>query len=106
MGMLLGEKIIPYVIITAYGIMYHNVSNTISIDYQLSFALIASGASIVCTVGATLFACTKELQETPASLMRPPAPKEGKRGASGANYIYMEASKLFLEIYYSKSFPL
>ena len=59
--------------------MYHNVSNTISIDYQLSFALIASGASIVCTVGATLFACTKELQETPASLMRPPAPKEGKR---------------------------
>ena len=78
MGMLLGEKI-PYVIITAYGIMYHNVSNTISIDYQLSFALIASGASIVCTVGATLFACTKELQETPASLMRPPAPKEGKR---------------------------
>lgn len=79
MGMLLGEKIIPYVIITAYGIMYHNVSNTISIDYQLSFALIASGASIVCTVGATLFACTKELQETPASLMRPPAPKEGKR---------------------------
>lgn len=79
MGMLLGEKIIPYVIITAYGIMYHNVSNTISIDYQLGFALIASGASIVCTVGATLFACTKELQETPASLMRPPAPKEGKR---------------------------
>ena len=79
MGMLLGEKIIPYVIITAYGIMYHNVSNTISIDYQLSFALIASGASIVCTVGATLFACGKELQETPASLMRPPAPKEGKR---------------------------
>lgn len=79
MGMLLGEKIIPYVIITAYGIMYHNVSNTISIDYQLGFALIASGASIVCTVGATLFACTKELQETPASLMRPPAPREGKR---------------------------
>ena len=79
LGMLIGEKIIPYIIITAYGIMYHNVANTISIDYQLSFALIASGASIVCTVGATLFACGKELQETPASLMRPPAPKEGKR---------------------------
>ena len=79
LGMLIGEKIIPYIIITAYGIMYHNVANTISIDYQPGFALIASTASVVCTVGATLFASVKELQETPASLMRPPAPKEGKR---------------------------
>lgn len=79
LGMLIGEKIIPYIIITAYGIMYHNVANTISIDYQPGFALIASAASVVCTVGATLFASGKELQETPASLMRPPAPKEGKR---------------------------
>ena len=79
LGMLIGEKIIPYIIITAYGIMYHNVANTISIDYQPGFALIASVASVVCTVGATLFASGKELQETPASLMRPPAPKEGKR---------------------------
>ena len=79
LGMLIGEKIIPYIIITAYGIMYHNVANTISIDYQPGFALIASAASVVCTVGATFFASGKELQETPASLMRPPAPKEGKR---------------------------
>lgn len=79
LGMLIGEKIIPYIIITAYGIMYHNVANTISIDYQPGFALIASAASVACTVGATLFASGKELQETPASLMRPPAPKEGKR---------------------------
>ena len=79
LGMLIGEKIFPYIIITAYGIMYHNVANTISIDYQPGFALIASAASVVCTVGATLFASGKELQETPASLMRPPAPKEGKR---------------------------
>ena len=79
LGMLIGEKIIPYIIITAYGIMYHNVANTISIDYQPGFALIASAASVVCTVGATIFASGKELQETPASLMRPPAPKEGKR---------------------------
>ena len=79
LGMLIGEKIIPYIIITAYGIMYHNVANTISIDYQPGFALIASAASVVCTVGATLFASGKELQETPASLMRPPVPKEGKR---------------------------
>lgn len=86
--MLIGEKIIPYIIITAYGIMYHNVANTISIDYQPGFALIASAASVVCTVGATLFASGKELQETPASLMRPPAPKEGKRVLLSGSHLY------------------
>lgn len=78
-GVLIGEKILPYIIITAYGIMYHNVSNSMRIDYEFKFAMIASAAAIVCTVGATLFACGKELRETPASLMRPPTPKEGKR---------------------------
>lgn len=79
LGFLVGEKIIPYIIITSYGIMYHNVSNTLNINYEVKYTLIASVASIVCTVGATLFACVRELRETPASLMRPPAPKEGKR---------------------------
>ena len=79
LGVLIGEKILPYVIITSYGIMYHNISDTIQLDYQLKFALIASGASVVCTLGATFFSCYKALAETPASLMRPPAPKEGKR---------------------------
>lgn len=79
LGVLIGEKIIPYIIITAYGIMYHNVSNSIMVEYEFQFAMIASVAAVVCTVGATLFACGKVLRETPASLMRPPTPKEGKR---------------------------
>lgn len=79
LGVLIGEKVIPYVIITAYGIMYHNMDNNLQIPYELKYALIASAASIICTMGATFFACFKALSETPASLMRPPAPKEGKR---------------------------
>lgn len=79
LGILIGEKILPYIIITAYGIMYHNVAASIVIDYEFRFAMIASAAAVVCTVGATLFSCIRELRETPASLMRPPAPKEGKR---------------------------
>lgn len=78
-GILIGEKILPYIIIKAYGIMYHNVGNNLEIHYELKFALTASVAAVVCTVGATVFACYKVLTETPASLMRPPAPKEGKR---------------------------
>lgn len=79
LGTLVGEKILPYIIITAYGIMYHNMASNLMIHYEYKFALIASIAAVVCTVGATLFSCAKELRETPASLMRPPAPKEGKR---------------------------
>lgn len=78
-GILIGEKILPYIIIKAYGIMYHNVSNNLEIHYELKFALTASVAAVVCTVGATVFSCYKVLAETPASLMRPPSPKEGKR---------------------------
>ena len=78
-GVLIGEKILPYIIIKAYGIMYHNVEDSLQIHYELKFALTASVAAIVCTVGATVISCYRVLSETPASLMRPPAPKEGKR---------------------------
>ena len=78
-GILIGEKVLPYIIIKAYGIMYHNVSGSLQIHYEWKYALTASLAAIVCTVGATVFSCYKALVETPASLMRPPAPKEGKR---------------------------
>ena len=59
--------------------MYHNVGDSLQIHYELKFALTASVAAIVCTVGATVISCYRVLSETPASLMRPPAPKEGKR---------------------------
>ena len=78
-GILIGETILPYIIIKAYGMMYHNVSNSLQIHYEWKYALTASVAALVCTVGATIFSCRQALAETPASLMRPPAPKEGKR---------------------------
>ena len=78
-GILIGEKILPYIIIKAYGMMYHNVSNNLQIHYEWKYALTASAAALVCTVGATVVSCRQALAETPASLMRPPAPKEGKR---------------------------
>lgn len=78
-GVLIGQKILPYIIIQAYGIMYHNMTGSMQINYEFEYAAIASVAAVACTIGATLFSCYKELAETPASLMRPPAPKEGKR---------------------------
>lgn len=79
LGVLIGEKFLPYVIIKAYGIMYHNMATHLQIRYEFKYALLASVTAVICTVAATLSSCIKELAETPASLMRPPAPKEGKR---------------------------
>ena len=77
-GVLIGEKILPFIIIYAYGILYQHIPE-ILVPYAWSYAIQASAAALACTMLATLFACYKELGEQPASLMRPPAPKIGKR---------------------------
>ena len=78
LGVLTGEKILPYIIIYAYEIMYPHIPK-IYVPYHMSYAVMASAASIVCTMGATLASCYKELAAEPAVLMRPPAPKKGRR---------------------------
>lgn len=77
-GVLIGEKILPYIIIYAYGIMYHHIPE-ILVPYVPSYGIMASVAAIACTLLATVFSCYKELGAQPAELMRPPAPKIGKR---------------------------
>ena len=56
-------------------------------------------AALACTMLATLFACYKELGEQPASLMRPPAPKIGKRVFLEHVTFYMETSEFYMEIH-------
>lgn len=77
-GVLIGEKIFPWIIVNAYGIMYQYMPK-IMIPYDWKFGLLATGAALICTMAATCSACIRELQTVPAQLMRPPAPKEGKR---------------------------
>lgn len=77
-GILIGEKFLPWVIIRAYGIMYQHLPE-ILVPYNWDLGLIATVAALFCTIGATLSACYRELQAVPATLMRPPAPKQGKR---------------------------
>ena len=97
LGILIGEKILPLVIINGYGIMYKGMMNNIQIRYEFKFAMIAAGAATVCTVGATIFSCYRALAETPASLMRPPAPKDPA---------FLEAFEFYMEIYAEKPFPI
>ena len=77
-GVLFGEKVFPYIIVTAYKIMYTHVPDVV-IPYNWEYGIMAAGAAILCTGLATLLACYKELASQPAVLMRPPAPKQGKR---------------------------
>ena len=77
-GVVVGEKILPWVIMNAYGMLY------IGLPYYMTplnweqggLAILASAA---CTGVATIAACYKELAAGPAELMRPEAPKNGKR---------------------------
>ena len=77
-GVLAGEKILPFIIIYAYMILYKHLP-AILVPYHMSYALQASVIAVACTLIATIASCYKELAAEPAELMRPAAPKQGKR---------------------------
>lgn len=76
-GAIGGCFLFPSVIVYAYSMMY----NITEIHYLFTPEnMIVSIGSMVLAIAATVFfSCSKALQETPASLMRPKAPKAGKR---------------------------
>lgn len=76
-GYLIGTYVFPEVIWYAYHLMYLNIPLERVTDWTL--VLIVLAASLLCTVGTTWFSCRYELSETAAGLMRPKAPKPGKR---------------------------
>lgn len=77
-GVLIGEKILPFIIIYAYMILYKHLP-AILVPYHMSYAFQASVIAVACTLIATIASCYKELAAEPAELMRPAAPKQGKR---------------------------
>ena len=78
LGVLFGEKVFPYIIINAYGIMFQHM-NEIRLPYNLLYGAGAAAAALASTLLATVLSCYRELREQAAELMRPPAPKQGQR---------------------------
>ncbi|MGL4107583.1 FtsX-like permease family protein [Clostridium sp. LP20] len=76
-GLALGMTLFPTVIFNAYGIMYTLPS--LILKFEAPLALGTTIVAVLITTLAAVFACYKELVETPSLLMRPRAPKEGKR---------------------------
>ncbi len=76
-GFLLGTWGFPKVIWFAYGIMYH--ADPIVYVFNWWLAAVSLAVSLLCSIGTTWLSCRAELKEAAATLMRPKAPKAGKR---------------------------
>ncbi|MPQ44244.1 ABC transporter permease [Clostridium tarantellae] len=77
LGVTIGFTIFPVVIFKAYSMMY--ALPKLILSFNLFLALIGTLIAVLVTTLAAFFACNSELKEVPAMLMRPKAPKEGKR---------------------------
>ncbi|MBO7701224.1 MAG: hypothetical protein J6S47_09185 [Eubacteriaceae bacterium] len=76
-GLMIGFKLFPTIIFAAYGIMYTFPPIEASFRPVLGIASIL--VSLLCTGLSAYLVCRRELISTPAALMRPRAPKAGKR---------------------------
>ncbi len=77
LGMSIGFVLLPKIIWLMYQMMYQMT------DIQIAFQWDVGGIGLLlismCIIGATIYAVLKELIHMPAVLMRPKAPKMGKR---------------------------
>ena len=76
-GVTIGFKLIPNIVFDMYDVAYNvpDFQNSFQTDLAIQGTLIA----LICTLGATIYTSIKTLKEVPAELLRPKAPKNGKR---------------------------
>ncbi len=77
LGLSVGFKLFPTIIIGVYRTMY-TIPDPMT-PFRWDYAFWCTMAAVVCTSAAALVSCRKELRSVPAQLMRPKAPKSGKR---------------------------
>lgn len=76
-GIAAGSVAFPTVIYSAYEMLYKTPS--LKLEPMPFIWAAVTLCALVCTTAAALMACMAELRSNPASLMRPKAPKAGKR---------------------------
>lgn len=72
-----GTWLFPKVIWYGYSIMYSMGEIEYYFDFKLAFLSLA--AALLCSVGSAYLSCRHELKSVPANLIRPKAPRAGKR---------------------------
>lgn len=98
LGILAGEKIMPYVIIFSYEKIMYPHMDTIYLPYNMKYAVMATGAALICTLGATIFSYGKRTVHSRPSLCARRLLKR-KTCISGEDSIYLEEIKLYMESY-------
>lgn len=76
-GFFAGTWVFPEVIWTSYKMMYD--MGALHYIFNGNLAIISILAAFLCSAGTTFICCHQELREMAAALMRPKAPKAGKR---------------------------
>lgn len=76
-GYFFGIFAFPWVIWNVYDVMYGFAP--IEYVFDLPLAIISLAVSLLCSIGTAWVSCRKELSEVAAQLIRPKAPKNGKR---------------------------
>ena len=77
LGFFLGSTVIPRIVWFAYGIIYNYAS--LKYYFSLPLLLYSLAVSLLGTLLVTWLACRQQLVEKPAELIRPKAPKPGRR---------------------------
>ncbi len=78
LGLLAGQRLLPVVIVNAYRILYVNIPAVLT-PLHFTYSVTSAAVAVLCTTLAAVAACYKELLSVPAALMRPVAPRAGKR---------------------------
>ncbi len=76
-GMYIGFKVLPNIIWMMYSLLYYLPS--FEAKFRFIYGLIGIVIAFICIGGATFIVSHKELKNMPSVLMRPKAPKNGKR---------------------------
>lgn len=76
-GIAFGSFLFPTVIYSAYEMLYKTPS--LKFEPMPGMWVLVTVCALVCTTASALMACMAELRSQPAQLMRPKAPKAGKR---------------------------
>lgn len=76
-GYVVGNLLFPKVIWMGYNMLYDFAGLTYVWDIKIG--VISIVAAVLCSMGATYFSCAAQFHSSPATLIRPKAPKSGKR---------------------------
>lgn len=76
-GYVVGNLLFPKVIWIGYNMLYDFAGLTYVWDIKIG--VISIVAAVLCSMGATYFSCAAQFHSSPATLIRPKAPKSGKR---------------------------